>query len=106
MSEKDVNKAVEKILGDPAFAKKVYEKPEETLTGSFDLLPGEWTSIAWCLQRDIENAMAQKNTLSEGFFKSVDYQLISQVPKLQGVFDRYAAGPTAVPGFALKRQRK
>jgi len=104
MSEKEVNQAVERILRDPAFAKKVYEKPEETLAGTFDLLPGEWTSIAWCLQRDVEHGLAQQNTLTDRFFSSLDYRLISQIPTFQGIFDRYAASPTVVPpGFALKK---
>ena len=82
MSEKEVNRAVEKSWVIRPLQKRYMRSPRDLLTGSFDLLPGEWTSIAWCLQRDIENAMAQQNTLSEGFFSSVDYQLISQVPKL------------------------
>jgi hypothetical protein len=98
MTEQSVTAAVEKILSDPAFAKAVHEKPEETLTSNFKLEPGEWQSIAWCLNQDVQDALTEK------FFSSLSYRVISQVPQLQGTFDRYAAGPTAIPG--INKQQK
>jgi len=57
MSDQAIDAAVEKILGDQDYARLVYESPEEALKAEFDLAPGEWRSIAWCLREDVEGSL-------------------------------------------------
>jgi hypothetical protein len=85
MSDKGIDSAVERILRDPEFAKRVFRDPERTLTREFDLEWGEWRSIHWSLLQDVAEAVD---------FGRVKFDLVRQIPRVKGRFDRNAMQPT------------
>ena len=83
---KGLEAAVEKILADPKYARKVLEAPEATLQSDFDLDAGEWRAIHWSLQQDVIESID---------FTKVKYKFVTQLPKFKGNIDRASAEPTA-----------
>jgi hypothetical protein len=85
MSDKGIDAAVDRILKDPEFAKRVLSDPEKTLTREFDLEWGEWRSIHWSLLQDVAATVD---------FRAVNFELVRRIPRVKGAFDRNAMQPT------------
>ncbi|MGH2586361.1 MAG: hypothetical protein ACRDJE_15715 [Dehalococcoidia bacterium] len=99
MSDQGIDAAVEQILADQAYAKEVYQNPQQALTSRFDLDPPEWRSIAWALRKDVEDSIGDVSghgppTLNFGL---VEFRTIRRVPALKGSIDR--AGDDVPTGF-------
>lgn len=98
MSDQGIDAAVEKILADQTFAKEVYQNPQEALTSQFELDPPEWRSIAWAVQRDVEDSLGDVSghappTLN---FGSVEFRTVGRISALKGTIIRLADDvPTA-----------
>jgi hypothetical protein len=95
MSDRGIDKAVEKILADHEFAKKVLSDPERTLTSQFDLEPGEWRSIHWALKQDVEDSVGEVSGYAGLNLSNVNLTYTKQIPTLKGQFDRGSYTPTS-----------
>jgi len=90
MSHQGIDAAVEKILADQGYAKEVYQNPEQALRSQFDLAPGEWRSIAWAVQKDVQDSLGDVSghALPTFNFSAVQFRTVGRIPSLKGNIDR------------------
>jgi hypothetical protein len=100
MSDQGIDAAIAKIMSDPAYAKTVFQNPEEALSAPFNLLPGEWRTISICLNQDVQESLGnvQPTEVAKVDFSKVKWNLIKEALKFKSSFERFSYTPTSTPG--------
>jgi hypothetical protein len=79
----NLDAAVEHIMGDPKYARQVYENPKEALK-QHDLRSGEWRLVHWFLAQDVKDTFGQSPAISSIDFSAVKYKFLGRLPSFRG----------------------